>query len=293
MNNYKNIYIMPLTTRTILVPTDFSETANNAAFYAGHLAREIKARILLLHAYHIPVPSPEGTVVVPDIQAIHEANEHSLKELTSQISEICKVEVRYKAVLGLAMDEILEEEKEAMFTVMGMQGASKIRELLIGSLTTSFMKKACKPVVVVPYGATYKYPENIVYACDFDPDTDVKAIEALQCFLKPFASRVHIVNVREKGETRPDKQAIKSKVRNRLKNVEYSSVTIEDGDVPKGLDLYAHQHHADMLAVVPHKRGVLENLFHKSQSRKLAFHTHLPLLVLPETKVKSATYLLS
>ena len=44
---------------TILVPTDFSDNARNAAVYAAQLAKKLDARLVLLHAYMLAAPVSE------------------------------------------------------------------------------------------------------------------------------------------------------------------------------------------------------------------------------------------
>jgi nucleotide-binding universal stress UspA family protein len=54
---------------TILVPTDFSPDANQAVATATELARLFKARVVLMHAYHLAIPmaSPvAGAYTLPD-----------------------------------------------------------------------------------------------------------------------------------------------------------------------------------------------------------------------------------
>ena len=41
--------------RRILVPLDFSRHADSVLEWAAHLAEEHQSRLLLLHAYHLPV----------------------------------------------------------------------------------------------------------------------------------------------------------------------------------------------------------------------------------------------
>ena len=48
--------------KTILVATDFSPAALNAANYAGDMALAIHANILLLHVYSIPVNYSEVAI---------------------------------------------------------------------------------------------------------------------------------------------------------------------------------------------------------------------------------------
>ena len=45
---------------------------------------------------------------------------------------------------------------------------------------------------------------------------------------------------------------------------------------------FAHKHDADLIAIIPHRHNLIERLFHRSNSKKIAFHTDLPLLALPE-----------
>ena len=50
--------------KKILVPTDFSETANKARDYAIQIAQQINAEIVLLNTFHIPYAGAgSGTLV--------------------------------------------------------------------------------------------------------------------------------------------------------------------------------------------------------------------------------------
>jgi hypothetical protein len=53
------------------------------------------------------------------------------------------------------------------------------------------------------------------------------------------------------------------------KNVEYVD----------GVNEFADSHQVDMIISIPKRKGFFEKLFIKSTTKKLAFHTHLPLLV--------------
>ena len=47
--------------RTIPVPTDFSAIATNALHYAIEMANTIKANLILLHVYQVPVSYTDGS----------------------------------------------------------------------------------------------------------------------------------------------------------------------------------------------------------------------------------------
>jgi nucleotide-binding universal stress UspA family protein len=58
-----------------------------------------------------------------------------------------------------------------------------------------------------------------------------------------------------------------------LQFAEVSSV-----DIFEGITTYIADHHVDMVAMLTRKRNLLERIFHKSMTRKMAYHTHIPLL---------------
>ena len=52
----------------------------------------------------------------------------------------------------------------------------------------------------------------------------------------------------------------------------------------KVLDDFAIGNNIDLMAVIPHKHSFLERLIIESTTNKLIFHTHVPLLVMPQKK---------
>ena len=174
--------------RTILVPTDFSKVARNAAEYAVAFAKGIKANVLLLHVYHVPVPvsidAAPIMIITPD--ELRKESEKQLKKEALRLKKNTGVNVKYKATMGLAVDEILAEQRNASFIVMGMKGASKLSETLMGSITTATLRKAKTPMIVIPEKASYKKPVKIAFACDYDPRTDVKTLNALKLIIDLF-----------------------------------------------------------------------------------------------------------
>ena len=59
-----------------------------------------------------------------------------------------------------------------------------------------------------------------------------------------------------------------------------------DADVRHALNDFIKEHHCDMLVMIPHKYEWIERLFRKSETKNMIFHTHIPLLVLPEISIK-------
>jgi nucleotide-binding universal stress UspA family protein len=270
--------------KTILVPTDYSDAAKNAADYAVNFAKEINARVLLFHAYSLPiVPSPDALILVPTAAEWNKDNEDLLKIEVARLRRKTNVEIGYKAVMGLAVDEIKEEEKKAEFIVMGITGAGALSETILGSITTATLKKISKPVIVIPEHVHYKNPERIVLASDLDPLKNAKILDKLNALVAQFKSVIYIVNVKEKKDELTVANAIAEvQLDTTLKDVEHFYYYPENENPVEGINEFVKAKKADMVAVVPHHHTFVERLFHRSFSKKMAFHTHVPLLVLPD-----------
>ena len=69
------------------------------------------------------------------------------------------------------------------------------------------------------------------------------------------------------------------------KAVEGSGATFEyplDIDITHALNSFIEKHDADMLVMMPHRHEWLERIFRKSETKDMIFHTHVPVLILPE-----------
>lgn len=146
---------MQVALQRILVPTDFSPSANQARDYAATLADKFDAELHLLHVVVEPYirPAQEDPRIRPqDIlpQFLHNA-EAELKGAMSDVKLasgrplICTVKV------GYPVDEILKysNEKQIDLIVMGTQGHRGLSRLLLGSVAEKLVRISTCPVLTV------------------------------------------------------------------------------------------------------------------------------------------------
>jgi nucleotide-binding universal stress UspA family protein len=139
--------------RRILVPLDFSKNASAVLEWATHLAEEHQSRLLLLHAYHLPVEFQqlEGAYLPQDFWA-------SVKTEAEQNLGRYAEPLRAK---GLEVDVIVREgypatvieeeavERQADLVVIGTRGLSGLKHLLLGSIAERVVQKSPCPVLTV------------------------------------------------------------------------------------------------------------------------------------------------
>jgi nucleotide-binding universal stress UspA family protein len=134
--------------RVIIHPTDFSENSRPALKVARSLARDLGARLLILHVTP-PAILLDGTVAGEIDPSAYRA---SLEELRSSLDgPDLKYPIETRLILGLDQEEILRtaEEVGCDLIVMGSHGRTGLGRLLMGSVAESVMPRASCPVMIV------------------------------------------------------------------------------------------------------------------------------------------------
>jgi nucleotide-binding universal stress UspA family protein len=137
---------------TILVPTDFSDTAAQALQVACSLARDHHAKLVLMSA---PLPPPPSAEVAVPYETYAELLEEPQRQLTALANAIVDLPVEKTRVLvGSPGPAIIEIAKacEADLIVMGTHGRSGLSRLIMGSVAEYVLRHAPCPVLTIKPG---------------------------------------------------------------------------------------------------------------------------------------------
>ncbi|MEM3578764.1 MAG: universal stress protein [Candidatus Bathyarchaeia archaeon] len=148
----------------ILVPLDGSEHSIRALNIAIQIAKKFKGKITLIHIYSVsvrPVVVPEPATFAPGIPMMAPAEysrvAEAIKEAGTRIlaegAEKVKAEgVEAETILreGHTVHEIVRAAEEGKFDliVMGARGLSRIKEIILGSVSEGVIRNAPCPVLV-------------------------------------------------------------------------------------------------------------------------------------------------
>jgi nucleotide-binding universal stress UspA family protein len=142
--------------KRILVPTDFSETADQALAYAKDLAPKLGASLHLVHVYRDPYAvaacAPEVYAPVPA-----EVRERAVEEVRERLFERLDntEEQRFRGsrniVRGLIAPQIVDyaAANDIDMIVMGTHGRRGVAHLLLGSVAEHVVRTAACPVLTV------------------------------------------------------------------------------------------------------------------------------------------------
>ena len=147
--------------QTLLVPLDASASTAKVLNHAEGLAQALPARVVLLHvvepvATYVPVGAAMD-VIATSPPPIEEGETDGAKQRIEQLAAPLRargIDVACEAVLGLAVDEIIEQAKTlaADYIVLGSHGHGALYHLFSGSVVTGVLKHSPCPVIVVPVG---------------------------------------------------------------------------------------------------------------------------------------------
>src|SRR5690606_19596049 len=153
-------------TKTILVPTDFSENAFFASQYACKLAAKNKLNIELFHCYTTmsTVFDEEG-----DTSPVLKADILILEWKERLSREFPTIAIETSCVSGLLTETVPQKTEEGsyVFVVMGTTGAGKGKSVIWGSNASGIVSKSSIPVLAIPDGYDTFRLDNVAMLTNF------------------------------------------------------------------------------------------------------------------------------
>ncbi|GAB3924070.1 universal stress protein [Mucilaginibacter myungsuensis] len=292
--------------KTIVVPTDFSAPAANAATYAMFIAGMIKADVKLCHAFTIPTEAFIADTVVWPLQNHDDIKTGIDQELTTVAADLADYHQKHTDVhryqpkvtgtsaIGDTTDVIrtLAADADHPLVVMGMSGAGVVERFLFGSTTAKMIDATEGPLLVVPAHFFFHGIHRIAFATDLRSQ-DIQTICSLASFAKHFNADILLCHISdEKYETGERGMFIDTFLSQISDKVNYGRIYyrhVKAIDVPHGLDWIYEHSMVDMLAISHGHHSFLDEVLGSgSFTKKLAKHINIPLLVYPKD-VRSAS----
>lgn len=150
--------MQPLQWRTILVPHDFSASANHAAAIARDEAKHRDARLVLLHVVELPQFGADAAIVLPGrSEPPMGMRDYAMSSAEAHLNDIAErlakdgVKVDTVVRVGSPVDEInkIAAERRADLIIMGTHGRTGIRRLVAGSVTEKVVRVSHVPVLTI------------------------------------------------------------------------------------------------------------------------------------------------
>ncbi|MEP6927355.1 MAG: universal stress protein [Ginsengibacter sp.] len=268
--------------KTFLVPVDFSATSINAAEYAVDLTKDFPGvDIILYNVYnHISFPTLTGK----EEGSRQMITERELKRLKRKLHPSDEQNILIDCEEGSFIENI---EKYVVsnhidMVIMGITGSSRIKQVFMGTNTLNVIRHINTPVMIIPPKAEFKGLKNVLFTSDFKDVARTTPFDSLKKMLDLFKPKLNILNVDSEhyieltDEYKIEREAMEDKMTNY--NPEFSFLRAYD--FLDGISRFVETKNIDAIITVPRRHNFLSQLFKTSHTKKLAYHSHVPIIAI-------------
>lgn len=277
----------------ILLPTDYSEASVKAIEYASMLFKNNPVEINVIHAYRL---SKSGLASLRksyketrDFRKTESAAKEDMRNLLRSLRKnhesdphLFRAYVTAQSLPDGMKQSVLELNGDLI--VMATTGATGLKEIFLGSNAVKVIKKIdfC-PLLLVPANYEYQPVKKILFVNDFRRNFELEELTPLLAMARLTHAGVILLYVNEGEEFTQEQE------RNRKNLLEmFSGVEVEEKQMPMDdfltdiIEEYSKKEEVNMLAMIRNKHSNLEDLLREPVVKKIAFHSTIPFLVMPE-----------
>jgi nucleotide-binding universal stress UspA family protein len=279
------------TLESLLIATDFSPDADNAAQRGARLAKETGAtRVVLMHVLG---PAPEGFEAEVAAQA-----QRMLAELAARLGPLAGVAVEPRLARGNALERVAEAASGFSLAVAGARGEDPLLDLVLGRTAERLIRRSTRPVLLVKSEFRGPYA-RVLAAVDFSPASQAAArlaaalapgatLELAHAFESEFESTLRFAGVTEDKVALYRQQARARAVIDMDRFIAETGLpearlsrTIAHGYAPRVVAEAAATAGAELVVVGKHQPSRLEALVLRSVSLEVVERAQCDVLVVP------------
>lgn len=274
--------------KKILVPTDFSDTSKNAAKYAAQMLHDRPGtQMILYYVYDGLTAGSDGTLLAEDDEDRKVILGQALWNMRSELNAISDVDIQTATEKGSSLIDSIDRyvrHHAIDLVVMGITGATKLEQVFMGSNTLKLVNHCTCPVMIVPPDAVYTPIKEVALTSDFKNVETTIPFESIKRLLDLFEPTLYVINVDSEHYVEISEQykAEKKIMEEQFANYDPQFAFIRLYDFLDAINQFAKDKEVDFIITVPKKHSFLSNLFRSSTTKKLAYHSHIPIVAIHE-----------
>ena len=240
--------------KKILVPTDFSQTAQWAVEVAMDIAKRSGVEIVLLHVLEQPTKqsfNAQGQIDMLEgweeklfTMKLIQKSKAQLEDVATevetagiQVSQVLRIGNPYHGIRSVITDDNID------LVVMGASSHSKIEEFLVGSTTKKVVRSSKVPVLTIHEKPSTKLFKNIVYATSLS-DEEIAFSDVIKFAQEIYDATIHIVRINTRSNFVADTSVkeIMASFAERIKLKKYTLNIFNDFNEEDGILHFAQRH---------------------------------------------------
>jgi len=277
--------------KTIAVLTDFSDSAANAGRFAIHMAKKMKAKVLLFNISAVPVFSepvlagepnylPNGESALEQ-HAISLKHEHIGRSFPG--SYIPEVEFNNESQeIVDVMTSIMQNDEIAMI-VTSPANKTDFVTYMLSDACNRIIDWTTVPLLIVPEAAAIKNFEKIAFVSQLHKE-NLNSISGLGSLMECFCAELMVAHLNENPGDICMREMEKQLNRSLYQKLDCGGVyfrSIPDTAVQKDWSWLKANKRTDLLAIVRQPREQMRKFFKRGQNKHVTYHLTVPVIVLP------------
>ena len=199
------------------------------------------------------------------------------------ISEMKEIEIEIEPMIreGSTVGVILAaaEEVEADAIIMGTKGSTGLESVILGSVASKVIEKSTYPVISVPAGSHFSGLTRVLYPTDFNKSTGETLRKVVE-LTKRFNSRIDVLHIYPEGAEPPyqELEQLESEVEKEVKERKILFHAHPHVSIADGIIAFVDASETDMLAMVTQRRNLIQKLFDRSLTKRIAMAAKVPMI---------------
>ena len=178
------------------------------------------------------------------------------------------------------MIETVKNER-ADLVIMGTQGATGAKEILLGTHTVHVIKKATCPVISVPSSYEYENPMETLFPTDYEIDYQKEHLQQLLDIAKNHNGSIEVIHVSSGYDLTENQLKNKQKLKDVLSGIAHLFHDLPSQEIITAINGFQVKKRMNLLVMVQNKHTFLERLFIEPTIKKIGFHVTIPFMVVP------------
>ncbi|GEM_PF-3099180 len=273
----------------ILVPIDFSENSTDVVQKAVDFANHTGAALILLHVYNRPL-FRYHTKAGYGIDKVHLMDKTLLRwaerridaryhQMLKELSGVQKDQVTFIKTRGLLTHEIKEVIKSHNIDLVVIGARQKDRKHNLWSYkATRLTHKVKIPILILPYRFELHKPVKIAFAYDLKEIHNLRELDIIKEFASLYRAHIHLFTITNETFLSEKEEGNMDLLKEFFGDFSPEIHVINDEGVEEGIHHYLSINDISLLSVLHRSRGIIEKIFHKSISKRIAINSEVPVL---------------
>jgi nucleotide-binding universal stress UspA family protein len=267
----------------ILIPTDFSESANNASEFGIEIARALGFPLRFLHSIQSPVDWSklrlEDEKKYPETkERINNAREQ-LKMWEKKAGEL-EVEAEHTLIFNTGMDELTNYVNPDHYelVIMGTHGAKGF-EKIMGSNTQKLIRHSKVPVLAIKYKFDFANLKKILIATDLKEESQ-KAFQKVYRILDRLQTEIELVYINTPYNFKETEEIddMASEFLGKIEVVNLKTIRLSANNEARGIGMALNKLQPDLFTSITHQRSGFDTIFSPSITEEIINNYDIPVL---------------